>query len=265
MKFAGCAGLEQRVRFPVRDSGKGFCFVLPRFVAFLAVLSSLAPLARPAYPQAAPPAPAKAAPAPAPAAPAQKAFLAYRDVNDLGLIRALEPLKLSSEQRDKFLALLRQIESEFKKRVDDDDAAMAALSEEIAKARQGALAGEPVDKELEARIGAAIKARNDRYAKARSAAIGRIVVLARTALTPVQKDHIEAESVRVLGGKRVPREFRADPSKAPKEAVQDLAVAAFAENVLLNDRSIEVLAALKLPPAGSAAAAAAPTAPAPSP
>jgi hypothetical protein len=126
----------------------------------------------------------------------------------------------------------------------------------VAKARAEALAGTPVPPELEARVAATAKAAEARRKKARTAAIGRILGALKAGLTSEQVAGIAARAEKVLGGKLVPPQYRQTPDKAPKEAVQDLAVAYFVEQVLLNDRAIDVVSQMKPTAAGPAATAA---------
>lgn len=162
-------------------------------------------------------------------------------INDLGLLKALLPLKLTDDQRAKLLDILRQVAQQAKSRARQDEAALRALAADVAKARAEALAGTDVPAELEERVAAARKAAEDRQKRARADAIGRILAVAKATLTPEQRERISAQSVKALGGRLVPREFRNNPDKAPREAVLDLATASFIEWVLLNERAIEVL------------------------
>jgi hypothetical protein len=46
----------------------------------------------------------------------------------------------------------------------------------------------------------------------------------------------------------VPKEYAKDPSKAPKSVIQDLAISAYTERVLLFDRTITLLELIKAAP-----------------
>ena len=166
-------------------------------------------------------------------------------INDLGLLKALLPLKLTGEQIGALLTAMRAAAEDGKKRAQADDAALRALAADVAKAHAEALAGNAIPDELETRVAAASATAETRGKRARAAATGKILDAAHDALTPEQQDRIEAASEKALGGKLVPKEFQADPSKAPKQAVRDLAMAQFIQNVLLNERSIEVLSQMK--------------------
>lgn len=172
-------------------------------------------------------------------------------INDLGLLKALVPLKLTPDQNTRLLAILRQIAEEAKTRAKQDEDALRALSADVETARRDALAGVPVTQELEERVAQAAKAAEERSQRARRGAANRILGVAKAALTPEQRVLIAEQSVKALGGQLVPRQYQSDPSKAPPEVVQDLATVSFIERVLLNERAIEVLSQMK-PPAPSA-------------
>lgn len=175
-------------------------------------------------------------------------------INDLSILRDLNPLKLTKEQIDTFLAVMRAIAADGEKRRKQDADALRVIAPEIRAAYETAVGGGVVPAALDTRVRQVFQESAARLAAARRNAIGRLLIVAREDLTPAQKDNIEALSVKTFGGKRIPKEYQKDPSKAPREVVQDLALAAFIEQVLLSDRAIEVLAKVK--PAASAAAAA---------
>ena len=206
----------------------------------------------------APAAAGPASPAPPPAvAPPGNAAAVLANINDLGLLKALQPVKLTSEQAAKLVPVLREVADQSKALVRQDEEALRALAADVERARTEALAGTPVPAELEARVEATAKAAEARRKKARAAAIGRILGALKSTLTPEQLAGIAGSVEKVLGVKLVPPRYKQAPDKAPREAVQDLAVAYFVEQVLLNDRAVDMVAQMK-PPATEAPAAAAP-------
>jgi len=175
--------------------------------------------------------------------------MTFAYINDLGLLKSLEPLKLSQEQLNAIVAEMKAIykDGEAGRKADAD--ALKALSADVTKARTSALAGEPVPAELETRVKKAFQESDARIADARKKAVSRLLVVFKKNLTSTQMDTIEAQAKKVLGGTLIPNEFKKDPSKAPKEVVQDLMVSNFIDTVLLNERAIEVFSALKIAPA----------------
>ena len=166
-------------------------------------------------------------------------------INDLGLLRALQPVKLTPAQLNPLLALLRTLEDEARAGYKKDDDALRAVAAEVEKARAAALTGAPIPAELEARVAALAKAAEERVKKVRNDAVLRLLVVIKETFTPEQQKAMASQTEKVLGGKRVPREFAANPSKAPPQVVQDLAVAYFIEKIFLNERSVLVLSQMK--------------------
>jgi hypothetical protein len=183
-------------------------------------------------------------------------------IRDLSVLHALLPLKLTKAQIDSLITPLREIAKDDDARRKEDAAALAGLADDVAKARTAALNGEPPAKELEDKVAGRGKDAAARLASTRKAAILKLWP-AVTALTDAQKDEIEAQSRAFYGGRRVPAQYQKDPSKAPKAEVQALALKAFIEGVLLDDRALGVLEKLKPAPEDAAAKPAASTAEAP--
>jgi hypothetical protein len=184
-------------------------------------------------------------PAAAPTLPAdvQKVLT---QIGDLNLLKVIAPLHLTAEQIDKLLVPMRAISTEGEAKRKQDYEALRALADDVAKARTDALAGTPVPDEVGVKVAKASNASEDRYAAAKKDAIARIFAVAKETLTPTQKDEVEAEVTKMYGGRRlVPREYKDRPSAAPKEAVQDLALSAFVEQVLIMDRTAVLLGEMK--------------------
>ena len=189
------------------------------------------------------PLPAARAQTPPPPADVQKILL---DIDDLGLLKALVPLRLTNEQIDKLLVPMKEVVegNPARRKVDHD--ALRAIAADLAKARADALAGEPVPPEIENKVTSVLSAASSRFTKNKQDAVVKVQTVAWDVFTPEQKDEIERQVGKWMGGKRlVPREYRNDPKKAPKDAVQGLAVQAFVESVLIGDRSAEILPLLK--------------------
>jgi len=184
------------------------------------------------------------------------------NINDLGLLRALQPVKLAAAQLTPLLTLLRKLEDEARSGYKKDDDALRALAAEVDKARTSALSGTPIPAELETKVAALSKAAEERVKKVRTDAVLRLLAVVKETFTPEQQKAMASQTEKVLGGKRVPREFAANPSKAPAQVVQDLAVAYFIEMIFLNERSVLVLSQMK-PPTDAAAPTPPPTAPGP--
>ncbi len=187
------------------------------------------------------------------------------NINDLGLLHALLPLKLTAPEISALKDVFAKIIVDDKTRLQQDADGLRALAAGVERTRTLALAGEPIPAELEARVAAAAKAAQNRERTTRSSAIQRVLVVVKQTFTPEQQKQMADQAMKVPGGKRVPREYALAPKKAPASMVQDLAVAFFIEKVLLNDRAPQVINALKPAAAPEAAtggeAAAAPAKP----
>jgi hypothetical protein len=178
-----------------------------------------------------------------PPADIQKVF---NEVADLDLLKALAPLRLTEDQIRKLVDIMKSASALGEQKRKEDYAAWRALAEDVAKARQDALNGTEMSAEVEARIVKGINESEKRVQDLRQEGVSRIFSVAREALTTGQKDEIEKQVSKMLGGKRlVPREFKDNPSKAPKEAVQDLMLMVFVERILATDRAMSLLGKIK--------------------
>ena len=184
--------------------------------------------------------------------PAADPVAVLANINDLGLLRALLPLKLTRDQITPLLTVLRKVEEDSKALLKQDADILRALAAEVETARTAALSGAAISTELENRVAAASTAAETRRKAARNQAVGRILAVVKASFTSEQQKLIAAQTQKAVGGRLVPREYQKDPSKAPPEAVQDLAVGYFIDKVLLNERSITVLAQMKPPTEGAA-------------
>lgn len=195
-----------------------------------------------------------------PAAPAPAALSETDRMNqsltDLELLRPLLPLNLTQKQVDSIVTAMKGIAAEWREVKKQDDAALKALGPDIEKAHAAALTGTPIPKEFDAKVVEAQKASAARYNEARLKAMKNLLLLLNDSLTAPQKDSIEAWSVQVFGGRRIPKQYQSNPSRAPKEEVQALAIAALIERNLLLDRTLTLLQQFK--PASAASADATP-------
>lgn len=167
------------------------------------------------------------------------------NINDLGLLRALLPLKLTAPEINALKDVFAKIVAEEKARIRQDEDGLRTVAADVERTRTLALAGEPIPAELEARVAAIARAAQNRERLAKNSAIQRVLVVVKQSFTPEQQKQMADQAMKVPGGKRVPREYALAPEKAPASVVQDLAVAFFIEKVLLNDRAPQVIGALK--------------------
>ena len=200
---------------------------------------------------------------PPPAAPPADLQKVFNHIADLDLLKALLPLKLSEDQIKKLVDIMKSAAALGEQKRKEDEAAWRTLAEDVAKARENALNGTEIPAEVEARV---LKVNSDsekRVQELRKEGAARIWSVAREVLTGVQKDEVEKQTSKMLGGKKlVPREYRDNPSKAPKDAVQDLMLMLFVERILASDRAIDVLGKMKpAPPADPGASESAPDKP----
>jgi hypothetical protein len=178
-----------------------------------------------------------------PPADIQKVF---NEVADLDLLKALAPLRLTEDQIRKLVDIMKSAAALGEQKRKEDYAAWRALAEDVAKARQEALNGTEISAEVEARIVKGISESEKRVQDLRQEGASRIWSVVRETLTAAQKDEIEKQASKMLGGKRlVPREFKDNPAKAPKEAVQDLMLMVYVERILASDRAINLLGKIK--------------------
>ena len=181
-----------------------------------------------------------------PPPPAPHAVRARDARADLVLLQALVPLKLTAEQIDRLLPPMRAAQTEYLKLVRQEEDALKPLEPELTKARDEAIeAGKLPGAELEKKVQEVDKASLTRYSDARKKATIDLLTVLLDALNDDQKAEIERQSEKVFGGKRVPREFANNPSKAPKDQVQALALSAYIERVLLIDRTLPLMEKLK--------------------
>jgi hypothetical protein len=193
-------------------------------------------------------APQQAGSSPQPPAPTnslKKALAVQEQIADLSLLQSLAPLKLTAEQANKILPVLKKARERAVELNRQDDEALIQLGPEVAKARTQAITESIVPDTIEKRVGETQRLAASRRLEATRKTVAELQEFLRDVFTPVQKDEIEKQSEKFFGGKRVPKEFAKDPNKAPKNVVQDLALAAYIERVLLFDRTIPLLELIK--------------------
>lgn len=222
------------------------CHRLPLHRLFLGLIA-LSALTYPVQAQTADTAPGKDS-APVATADIQRMT---QNLNDLELLRPLLSLNLTQTQVDSLVATMKGIAAQWTEVKKQDDAALKALGPDIDKVHAAVLTGAPIPKEFDAKILEGQKAAAKRYNDARLDGMKRLVLHLNESLTPTQKASVEAWSVQQFGGRRIPKKYQANPSKAPKAEVQALAIAALIERTLLFDRTLTLLQQFK--PASTAA------------
>ena len=168
-----------------------------------------------------------------------------RDLYDLALLRDLQVVNFDTDQIKVLQTVVKETLDADKARRKKDDDAMRDIAADVRKARDGAVAGEPIPVELVSRCAEIQKAVLARVGTAKREAVEKILAALYPMLTATQKTEMDKQSVLFYGGKRVPAAYRADPKKAPREEVLKLAAGAFVENVLLDDRMPTLLESLK--------------------
>ena len=162
-------------------------------------------------------------------------------IDDLGLLKALTPLKLTPSQIAALLPPMKAASKAAEGLRKADDTAVLSLAADVSAAFATALKNEPISPELEKKIAAENKAAADRLIAARKKAVGEILSVAKEQLTTEQKTEIEKQCIAFYGGKRVPKAYADKPDKAPRDIVLDLAVQGFIEQIFLLDRTITLL------------------------
>ena len=164
------------------------------------------------------------------------------------LARLVQPIELASSLDDgdasrELAGLLDEIAALSDKItvVRRDDDALKALEPTIVKMRDAAIQGKLPSAEDEKRVADANQAADTRAAEARKKATLDLLAETIASFTADQKAEVQRQSDALFGGKRVPRAFVNNPSKAPKDQVEALALSAYIERVLLIDRAIPLM------------------------
>jgi len=240
-------------------------FSLSRFVAPVLVLSAVL-VAWPGAVSAAGPAKQTADTATTTPAPSAESLQsASQALNDMELVRPVLDLHLTRSQIDSLLAALKETRALSVAVKQQDEDALKLLTPDILTAHDALFKGGAVPADFDKKMAAAQKASAERFEAARVKALKRLLTTLNDSLTPAQKDAAEAWSVQFYGGRRIPKKYQANPSAAPKEEVQAMALAALIEQALMNDRSYSLIqqyvpAAAAAPASDSGSAAAAATA-----
>lgn len=170
-----------------------------------------------------------------------EAIRARDAVADIVLLQSLIPLKLTAEQIDRLLPTMKAAQEDYLKLVRRDDDALKALEPTLTRMRAEAIEGKLPSAEDEKKITDANKAAEARAAEARKKATLDLLAQTLAVFNDDQKAEVQRQSDALYGGKRVPRAFVNNPSKAPKDQVEALALSAYIERVLLIDRTIALL------------------------
>jgi hypothetical protein len=190
------------------------------------------------------PALAQGAPKPAPAPPTVAQL--REQIDDLGLLKSLIPLQLTSAQIEALLPPLRAASAAAVSLKKQSDEAVLGLESEITKAYAAALAGKPLPESLEKKTNEAAKATAERFVAARRKATDEIFAVAKEKLTEAQRKEIEKQCIAFYGGKRVPAQYKEKPDKAPREVVLDLALKGYIEQMFLLDRVLFLLEKMRV-------------------
>jgi hypothetical protein len=162
-------------------------------------------------------------------------------IDDLGLLKSLLPLQLTSAQIEALLPPMRSASAAAASLKKQSDETVLSLESEITKAYAAALAGKPLPESLEKKTTEATKATAERFVSARRKAIDDIFAVAKVQLTAPQKKEVEKQCIAFYGGKRVPAQYKENPDKAPREVVLDLALKGYIEQMFLLDRVLFLL------------------------
>lgn len=184
---------------------------------------------------------------PAPKAPELKAaaLKVQEDLADVAILQSLAPLKWTPEQLAQLLPALKKAQEVARDITRQDNEALVKLADDVQKARLASIGGATVPEALETRVNEMRRQAATRSVAATRKTVLELLGVLRGLLTDTQKAEIERQSEKFYGGKRVPKEYAKKPADAPKEVVQDLAISAYIENVLLFDRAIPLLEAMK--------------------
>jgi len=184
---------------------------------------------------------------------------ASQALNDMELVRPVLDLRLTRSQIDSLLAALKETRALSVAVKQQDEDALKLLAPDILTAHDALFKGGTVPADFDKKMAAAQKASAERFEAARVKALKRLLTTLNDSLTPAQKDAAEAWSVQFFGGRRIPKKYQANPSAAPKEEVQAMALAALIEQALMNDRAYGLMQ--QYVPAEATSAPAAPAAP----
>jgi hypothetical protein len=185
---------------------------------------------------------------PAASAPNKAALVVQEQLVELSLLQSLTPLKLTPEQIGKLLPALKKARESAVELNKQDDEDLVRIGPEVAKARAQAIAGSGLPDTIEKRVLEMQRLAASRRLEATRKTVKAILEPLRELLTESQKSEIEKLSETFYGGKRVPKEYAKDPSKAPKDVVQELAISAYIERTLLFDKTIALLELMKAAP-----------------
>ena len=173
---------------------------------------------------------------------AQKALL---DIADLNLLKLLQPIKLTERQIDKLLVPMREASQAAVKLDKEDSDALKNLAPTITKAREGMLAGKGIGKETQEQMDDMVDESAARRAKARKAATDAIFKVFRNELSIEQSAEVDRMAEKLLGFKPVPKQYAANPAKAPKEMVSEILQRAYIDQVMLFDKTITLFEGMK--------------------
>jgi hypothetical protein len=181
----------------------------------------------------------------APKTPDPAVQKASQEIADLSMLKLLQPIKFTVRQIDKLLVPMRDA-SQAAVKLDKEDAdALKEIAPLISKAREGMLAGKGMPPETADKINEMYAASDVRRLAARKKAGDAIVTVFKNELSIEQTAEVDKVAEKLLGYKPVPKEYADKPAKAPKEMVSNILARAFIDQVMLFDKTIVLLEAMK--------------------
>jgi len=186
-----------------------------------------------------------AAPQTPPIKPSPEAVRARDAIADIVLLQSLVPLKLRARQIDRLLPKMKAAQEEAIRQLKLDDDALKTVEPFLSKLRSNAVAGTLPSADDEKKVADTNAEMEKRFAEARRKAVADLVAESIAVLDETQKSEVQRQSDALFGGKRVPKKYAANPSKAPRNEVEALALAAYVERVLLIDRTIPLIESMR--------------------
>ncbi|MFM7320080.1 MAG: hypothetical protein ACKO5K_00975 [Armatimonadota bacterium] len=185
------------------------------------------------------------APQTPPIKPSAEAVRARDAIADIILLQSIVPLKLRASQIDRLLPLMKAAQEEAVRQLKLDDEALKTVEPFLTKLRTGAVSGTLPSADDEKKVADTNAEMEKRFAEARRKAVADLLAVSIAVLDETQKNEVQKQSDSLFGGKRVPKKYAANPSKAPRNEVEALALAAYVERVLLIDRAIPLFESLR--------------------
>jgi len=180
-----------------------------------------------------------------PIKPSPEAVKARDAIADIVLLQSIVPLKLRASQIDRLLPKMKAAQEEWVRQLKLDDDALRAVEPVVSKLRASAIAGTLPSADDEKRMSDTNAEREKRTVQVFRKAVADLVAETIAVFDETQKNEVQRQSDAQFGAKRVPKKYAANPSKAPRNEVEALALAAYVERVLLIDRTIPLFEAIR--------------------